>query len=112
MSTPKRPFGDSKPPPMANEPRRGAPLPLHTQPMIPVEAMEIGGLGDPGQTRVDNPLQTLKPETAAVLFGGKPTISMAAQAKGAIAAALGPPPEIGLTQHHLPDETLDRKSVV
>jgi Mrp family chromosome partitioning ATPase len=107
VSTPKRPgsrFGDSQPPPVSAE-RRGAPLPLHTQPMIPVEGIE---LGDPGQTRVDNPLQTLKPETAAVLFGGnKPTVSMAAQAKGSLAASLGPPPEIGLTQHHLPDETPD-----
>ena len=107
MSTPKRPgsrFGDSQPPPVAE--RRGAPLPLHTQPMIPVEGIEIGV--DPGQTRVDNPLQTLKPETAAVLFGGnKPTVSMAAQAKGSLAASLGPPPEIGLTQHHLPDEEPD-----
>ena len=104
MSSPKRPrFGDSSPPPASAE-RRGAPLPLHTQPMMKVEDL---GLGDPGQTRVDNPLQGLKPETAAVLFGGnKPTTAMAAQAK-AIAASLGPPPEIGLTQHHLSDEELD-----
>jgi Mrp family chromosome partitioning ATPase len=81
-------------------------LPLHTQPMIPVDELS---LGDPGQTRVDNPLQTLKPETAAVLFGGnKPTVAMSAQAKSSLAASIGgAPPEIGLTQHHLPDEEPD-----
>lgn len=109
MSTPKRPgrFGDTSPPQSGE--RRGAPLPLVTQPMIPVDEMGIGGLGDPGQTRVDNPLQALKPETAAVLFGGagRATVSMAAQSKGSLVASLGPPPEIGLTQHHLPDEELD-----
>ena len=97
MTTPKRPPGRvSEPPPVASG--RSAPLPLVTQPMIPVD--------DPGITRVDNPLQTLRSDTAAMLFGGKPTVSMTAAAKQA-AAAVGPPPEIGLTQHHLPDEPLD-----
>ena len=91
MTTPKRPgkFGE----PQAG---RSAPLPLVTQPMIPVDEM------DPAQTRVDNPLEKLKPETAAVLFSGKPTVTLSPKQ-----AAVGPAPEIGLTQHHLPDETLD-----
>ncbi len=95
MTTPKRPtgrFGDAPAPG-----RPGTPLPLVTQPMIPVDEM------DAGSTRVENPLQTLKPETAAVLFG-KPTVTISPQVKQ---AAIGPPPEIGLTQHHLPDETPD-----
>jgi Mrp family chromosome partitioning ATPase len=110
---PPRRYGETQPPPSGE--RRGAPLPLVTQPMIPVEDLNLDGSDrvriDPGQTRVDNPLQALKPETAAVLFGGgnRPTISMTAQSKGVVAAALGPPPEIGLTQHHLPDEEPDRR---
>lgn len=90
MSTPKKP-GE----------KRGAPLPLVTQPMIPLD--------DPGATRIENPLHTLKSETAAILYGGKPTVTMTAQAKQAVASVIGAPPEIGLTQHHLPDETLDKR---
>jgi Mrp family chromosome partitioning ATPase len=108
MSSTKRPtsrFGDL--PPAASGERRGAPLPLVTQPMIPV-----GNPDDPTATRVDNPLAAIKPETAAVLFGktivtDKPTLAMQAQ-KGAVLPGAAPP-EIGLTQHHLPDETLDQR---
>ena len=82
------------------EKRRGAPLPLMTQPMMTIEAGD-----DPNATRVDNPLHALKPETAAVLFG-KQTVSMNPQPKQQISPA-GPPPEIGLTQHHLPEEATD-----
>ena len=106
MTTPKRPpgrFGDA---PSTPE-RRGAPLPMVTQPMIPTSDHERSD-----QTRVDHPLASLKPETAAVLFG-KPTTSMAmvAQAKPQLQtlAHAGPPPEIGLTQHHFPDEELDHR---
>ncbi|MBA3462049.1 MAG: P-loop NTPase [Deltaproteobacteria bacterium] len=89
--------------------RRGAPLPLVTQPMMPVDDSDR-----PDQTRVDNPLATLKPETASVLFG-KNTIAMGqATATGKPQLAVAPhpsatPPEIGLTQHHLPDEEHDRR---
>ncbi|HSK01786.1 MAG TPA: CpsD/CapB family tyrosine-protein kinase [Kofleriaceae bacterium] len=102
MSTGKRPsrFGDITNPPIE---RRGAPLPLMTQPMIPIS---IDGDGDPGATRSDNPLATLKSETAAVLFG-KPTQAMVPVGKPQPVAPNGPPPEIGLTQHHLPDEPPD-----
>ncbi len=83
-----------------------APLPMVTQPMAP---LKDGDVMDPAITRVDNPLQSLKPETAAVLFG-KATAVMAAQARSQQPLApVGPAPEIGLTQHHLPDETLDRR---
>lgn len=101
MSTSKRP--PTQPPPVQQR-SQGTPLPLVTQPMIPIEEIHL----DPGATRVDNPLQTLKPETAAVLFG-KPTVSMAVQPKQTLAATFGPPPEIGLTQHHLPDEKQDSR---
>ena len=78
-------------PPLPVQPR-GVPLPLVTQPMVPLD--------DGGETRVDNPLHTtVKPETAAVMFG-KPTALSAPLPKSMTPA--GPPPEIGLSQHHLP----------
>jgi Mrp family chromosome partitioning ATPase len=97
--TTKRPgkFGDL---PINPEKRRGAPLPLVTQPMIPIDA------DDAGNTRVDNPLHSLRPETSAVLFG-KQTVSMSPLPKQQQISPAGPPPEIGLTQHHLPDEPND-----
>jgi Mrp family chromosome partitioning ATPase len=108
MSSTKRPtsrFGEV--PPSSTGERRGAPLPLVTQPMIPLSNGD-----DPSATRVDNPLQAIKPETAAVLFGktivtDKPTLAMQAQRAPLVPGAA--PPEIGLTQHHLPDEQLDAR---
>jgi Mrp family chromosome partitioning ATPase len=112
MSTPKRPgsrFGDG--PTMSPE-RGGAPLPLVTQPMIPIA---LGGEqgGDPAVTRIDNPLTTLKSEAMAAVFG-RATQAMVpvgkAQTQAIQAVPVGPPPEIGLTQHHLPpDEPADRR---
>jgi Mrp family chromosome partitioning ATPase len=117
MSTGKRPgrFGDVTNP----MPERRAPLPLLTQPMIPIA---VEGEGDPSATRHDNPiaprhdgpgaprfenpLATIKTETAAVLFG-KPTQMMASLARSQPVAPVGPPPEIGLTQHHLPEDPGD-----
>jgi Mrp family chromosome partitioning ATPase len=104
VSTPKRPgrFGDlTNPVPPAE--RRGAPLPLITQQMIPISA-EDGA--DPSATRLDNPLATIKSDTAAVLFG-RPTQAMAPAPRPQPIVPIGPPPEIGLTQHHLPDEPAD-----
>ena len=70
MSTPKRParFGDVTQPTV--DPR-GAPMPLVTQPMIPIP---VDGDGDPAATRLDRPLATIKSD-AAVRFG-KPTQAM------------------------------------
>ena len=48
----------------------------------------------------------MRPETAAVLFG-KPTAVMPPQAKQQAIVPNGPAPEIGLTQHHLPDDDVD-----
>jgi Mrp family chromosome partitioning ATPase len=89
-------FGDG--PNMPPGARGGAPLPLVTQPMAPLD--------DPGATRIDNPLA---PATAAVMFG-KATALVPPQPKPALA---GPPPEIGLTQHTLPqDEEPDPRLVL
>ena len=90
---------------MANPERRGAPLPLVTQPMIAVEHDKADKI-DPGVTRIDNPLEALKPESAAVLFG-KPTTVSSVQPRPQTHAPVGPPPEIGLTQHHLPEDDPD-----
>ncbi|MEO8700226.1 MAG: P-loop NTPase [Kofleriaceae bacterium] len=107
-------FGEVKPPIPGTG--RGAPLPLVTQPMMPLTSEP-----DPGSTRVDNPLQALKPEAAQVLFAKtiitdratvdrqvaleRATQAMAPQQKSLV--PMGPPPEIGLTQHHMPDEPAD-----
>jgi Mrp family chromosome partitioning ATPase len=77
--------------------------------MIPAE--------DPGETRVDNPIGQVpsgpaaarmleaatvaNPQSAAVMFGRATALSPP-QPKAMTPA--GPPPEIGLTQHHLPPE--------
>jgi Mrp family chromosome partitioning ATPase len=105
MTTGKRPgrFGDQ---PGSSPERRIAPLPMMTQPMIPI-GVDPDAAIDPSVTRIDNPLTTMKSETAAVLFG-KPTQAMVPvqKAQQPLVPA-GPPPEIGLTQHHLPDEPPD-----
>ncbi len=80
--------------------RRGAPLPLLTQPMI---AVEVRGHPDPTQTLLDNPVPTLKVDHATIAMG-KPTVAVGPQAR---AAAAGAAPQIDLTQHHLPDEKPD-----
>jgi Mrp family chromosome partitioning ATPase len=96
------PPGKSQPIPTFGE-RRGAPLPLLTQPMI---AIDTRPQGDAMQTQIDNPLATLKIESAAIAMG-KPTIAMSPQAK-----PTGTPPQIDLTQHHLPDEPPDPRLVM
>jgi Mrp family chromosome partitioning ATPase len=88
------PGGKSSPLPTFGE-RRGAPLPLLTQPMIAIDR------ADPMQTQIDGPMATLKIESAAIAMG-KPTIAMSPTAK-----PMGAPPQIDLTQHHLPEEAPD-----
>jgi Mrp family chromosome partitioning ATPase len=78
-------FGEG--PQMPAGARGAAPLPLVTQPIVAID--------DPGATRVDNPL------APAVMFT-KATALVPAQHKPA--APAGPPPEIGLTQHSLPQD--------
>lgn len=103
----KRPSSES--PAMMAAPR-GAPLPLVTEPIQAIQPIE-----DPLATHVDNgrftridPALTIAsaPVTAraaegAVVFGKPSTVAMRPLASG-------PPPEIGLTQHALPqDEKYD-----
>jgi Mrp family chromosome partitioning ATPase len=96
-------------PPLAEKPgplapfgeRRGAPLPLLTQPMMAIEARrDFSDLADGNQTpnpTRPGPMPTLKVETATVMHG-KATVAVAPQSK-----AITDPPQIDLTQHHLPD---------
>ena len=125
----ERPPGEKTPAPPFGE-RRGAPLPLLTQPMVAVE-INRRELSDPAQTRLDNPVQAradaaqgrdgpssrvvdtgptrldgmppLKVDATAIALG-KATVMMAPQTK-----PTGGPPQIDLTQHHLPDEAPDRR---
>jgi Mrp family chromosome partitioning ATPase len=77
-----------------------APLPLVTQAMVPID--------DAGSTHVDSTVP-MRPESAAVLFT-KATVMQPPQARHSPA---GPPPEVGLTQHHLPEgEDLDPRLVM
>lgn len=105
--------------PVFGERQGGAPLPLLTQPMIAVDVREVRD-PDPKQTLIDGPVQTIKldPSTlmqakleAAVAQGklepsalvhGKPTVMMSPQTKPS-----GAPPQVDLTQHHLPDDSID-----
>lgn len=102
MSDKRTRFGD---PPRSGDPspspaleHRGAPLPLLTQPMAAVGGRE---LVDPRQTQLDGPMSPIKLEPAALLQG-KPTVMMGPQVKPGAA-----PPQIDLTQHHLPDGEID-----
>ncbi len=103
MST-KGKFGEM--PPSATGERR-APLPMVTQPMIPIS----GDLEEPGATRVDNPMQTLSAAGTAALFGRTTTVSapLAPSQNKALVPPGAAAPEVGLTQHHLPDEENDSR---
>jgi len=94
----------------------GAPLPLLTQPMIAVDVREVREI-DPKQTLIDGPVPTLKLDTAALmqaaavvqgkiepsaLVHGRPTVMMGPQVK-----PTGSPPQIDLTQRHLPEDNVD-----
>jgi Mrp family chromosome partitioning ATPase len=111
--------------------RKAPPLPLLTQPMVAVEVREVREIGgDPKQTMLDGPVPTLKIESAAIMpskldpatiipgrldatalmgrvetspvVSAKATVMMGPQLK-----PTGTPPQIDLTQHHLPDIELD-----
>jgi Mrp family chromosome partitioning ATPase len=105
MTMTKRPGQLSDSPPVMA--RGGAPLPLVTQPIHPID--------DPHATRVDNPLGRIDPALTmpsvpsrggdgAVVFGKAHALATPKPVPA------GPPPEIGLTQHSLPpDESYDRR---
>lgn len=96
------PPGQSGPIPTFGSDRRGAPLPLLTQPMVAVERNV-----DPMATAIDGQLTTMKVQASDIAHG-KPTVSISPQQLKAFAA----PPQIDLTQHHLPDEQLDPRLVL
>jgi Mrp family chromosome partitioning ATPase len=89
---------------------RGAPLPLVTQPIHPIT-------DDGTATRADNPLARIDPALTmpavpsrvgenAVVFGNAHAVHTP-KSNGLAThrpAPAGPPPEIGLTQHALPDD--------
>jgi Mrp family chromosome partitioning ATPase len=119
---PPRPrAGDPGPAPSFSE-RKGAPLPLLTQPMVAVEAREMTDVRDSRQTIIDGPAATVKLDPAVILgtkleaaihegkleasalVHGKPTVMISPQNKPS-----GSPPQIDLTQHHVPDEDIDRR---
>lgn len=97
MTSKRGRFGDIPQAPIGG---RSAPMPLVTQPIMPIV--------DGGEmTRVDNPLVT---RVADPVFT-KSTALVAPQPKSVSPA--GPPPEIGLTQHDLPqDEAADPRLVL
>jgi len=84
-------------------------LPLLTQPMIPLNSDADPSL-DANQTRIDNPLSPADGGGASAR-DQKPTAMVPAMAHIALGGAartkapsqMGPAPEIGLTQHHLPE---------
>ncbi len=82
-------------------PRGGAPLPLVTQPMMALDPAS----GEPRPTDPHVvPTRIANPNDIAF---SKPTVLLAPQSKELVSPA-GPPPEIGLTQHHLPaDDDVD-----
>jgi Mrp family chromosome partitioning ATPase len=83
---------------------RGAPLPMVTQPITPVT-------DDGGATRIDSPLARIDPALtipsrgeAAVAFGKATLATQHAQSHAPKFVPAGPPPEISLTQHSLPQD--------
>ncbi|MGE0871052.1 MAG: CpsD/CapB family tyrosine-protein kinase [Kofleriaceae bacterium] len=60
-------------------------------------------------SRLTNPMETLRPENAAIVFGSAaPVAALVPQPKETTAMApVAPPPEIGLTQHVLPGPDFD-----
>ncbi len=80
--------------------RAGAPLPLVTHPMAAVRPPTEGG-------RALAHTLALPPESerGLALEPGRPTVSMQPPMTPAgLSTGRDPPPEIGLTQHHLPDD--------
>jgi Mrp family chromosome partitioning ATPase len=109
------------------ERRAGAPLPLLTQPMMVVDRRELGeaaaaamaeggqtvpsmasALANAAATSAGGPMPTLKLDAAAIAMG-KPTVTISAAIRPgdsrqvAMSSPLAAPPQIDLTQHHLPD---------
>ncbi len=82
-------------------PGLGAPLPMVTQPLMTSDVIPVDSARS---TMVMNPLSQLEPRTAAALFGKQPNATMV-QASQERVRPVGPPPEIGLTEHALPSDS-------
>ena len=82
--------------------RAGAPLPLVTSPMAAVRP----GTSGEGSTRALAHTVQLPPDSErGMAIEPRPTVTMQRLEGGGLAPATRePPPEIGLTQHHLPDD--------
>ncbi|HUS33619.1 MAG TPA: hypothetical protein VMZ53_34185 [Kofleriaceae bacterium] len=109
--TTKRSGRYSDQPPVIAAGPKAAPLPLVTQPIVPLD--------DSMQTRVDgriDPALTIPSKNdGAVLFGKANLVAttVASVPLSQKPMPAGPPPEIGLTQHTLPsDETPDGRLVL
>jgi len=120
MSTPKRTGRYGEPP----SGQRGAPLPLVTQPMVAIDEPDLlrrgsaaerqrGAIDDTaGVTRVDAPVTAaaIAIEQAANQNPHNIAFTRATALQPPIQRQMpaGPPPEIGLSQHHIPpEEALD-----
>ncbi|HEX2685921.1 MAG TPA: hypothetical protein VHN14_04855 [Kofleriaceae bacterium] len=75
--------------------------------MIAVDVKRDRDPGDPGQTRLDGPIPTLKIESSAMVHG-KATAMVAPQTKLMGAG----PPQIDLTQHQIPEDNPDPSLVL
>jgi len=85
----------------------GAPLPMVTQPLMASDVIPV--TDNARQTLVNNPLSSLEPRTAAVLFG-RQTAATTVSAPLERPHPAGPAPEIGLTEHVMPtDSAPDRR---
>jgi len=82
-------------------PGLGAPLPMVTQQMRTSDVIPVDSARP---TMVSNPLSQLEASTAAVLFGKQPNATMV-QISQERPRPVGPPPEIGLTEHALPTDS-------
>jgi hypothetical protein len=89
--------------------RAGAPMPLITHPMAAVRPESIPGLARSLAHTVALPHDS---ERGVSLEGSRPTLAMErVSPSGGLMARESPvrnepPPEIGLTQHHLPDDAV------
>ncbi len=87
-----------------HRPELGAPLPLVTQPIVPLDRLDGARLElSAEQTRVGSPLAALEPRAAALLSKSSGARVMTVERHRPRTPA-GPPPDIGLTQHQLPEE--------
>jgi Mrp family chromosome partitioning ATPase len=100
MTNPKR---SSEVPAVVVSPR-GAPLPMVTQPIRPIDEAAITRLDNSPLARVD-PALTIpaRGEASAVVFG-KAALVAPERSHAPKLVPAGPAPEIGLTQHVLPDD--------